>query len=64
MIDISTPFLDQLLWQYLCFAKQFRSHVILSMFHDNMADDIIFYILSSILETLASVQLKWSRNPP
>ena len=26
------PFLDQLLWQYLCFAKQFRSLVILRMF--------------------------------
>jgi len=26
------PFLDQPLWQYLCFAKQFRSLVILRMF--------------------------------
>ena len=32
MIDSSTPFLDQPLWQYLCFAKQFRSLVILRMF--------------------------------
>jgi hypothetical protein len=29
-----------------------------------MTDDIIFHKLSSILETLASVQLKWPRNPP
>jgi len=32
MIDSSTPFLDQPLWQYLCFAKQFRSLVLLRMF--------------------------------
>jgi len=31
---------------------------------DKMIDDIIFHKLSSILETLASVQLKWPRNPP
>jgi len=32
MIDNSSPFLNQLFWQYLCFAKHFRSHVILKMF--------------------------------
>jgi len=31
---------------------------------DKMIDDIIFHKLSSILETLAFVQLKWSRTPP
>jgi hypothetical protein len=31
---------------------------------DKMIDDIIFHKLSRILETLASVQVKWSRNPP
>jgi len=31
---------------------------------DNMIGDILFHKLSSILETLASVQLKWPRNPP
>ena len=30
---------------------------------DKMIDDIIFHKLSSILETLAFVQLKWPRNP-
>ena len=43
-------FLDQLHWQYLCFAKQFRSLVILKMI-----DDIIFLKLSSTLETLAYI---------
>jgi hypothetical protein len=32
MIDNSSSFLNQLFWQYLCFAKHFRSHVILKMF--------------------------------
>jgi hypothetical protein len=32
MIDNLTPFLDQLLWQYLCFAKHFLSFVNLRMF--------------------------------
>ena len=32
MIDCSSPFSNQLFWQYLCFAKHFRSHVILKMF--------------------------------
>jgi hypothetical protein len=32
MIDSSSPFLNQLFWQYLCFSKHFRSHVILKMF--------------------------------
>jgi len=32
MIDNSAPFLDQLLWPYLCFAERFRSLVILMMF--------------------------------
>jgi hypothetical protein len=31
---------------------------------DKMINDIIFHKLSSILETLVSVQLKWSKNPP
>jgi len=31
---------------------------------DKMIDDIIFHKLSSILETLAFVQLKWPRTPP
>ena len=34
MIDNSAPFLDQLFWQYLCFAKHFRSHAILKMFRE------------------------------
>ena len=32
MIDISSPFLNQLFWQYPRFAKHFRSHVILKTF--------------------------------
>jgi hypothetical protein len=32
IIDNLAPFLDQLFWQYLCFAKQFRSLVTLRMF--------------------------------
>ena len=39
MIDSSTPFLDQLFWQYLCFAEQFQSLVILRMFCDNITND-------------------------
>jgi len=31
---------------------------------DKMIDDIIFHKLSPILENLASVELKWPRNPP
>jgi hypothetical protein len=31
MIDNSSPFLNQLFLQYLCFTKHFRSHVILKM---------------------------------
>ena len=32
MIDCSSPFSNQLFWQYLCLAKHFRSHVILKLF--------------------------------
>jgi hypothetical protein len=32
MIDNSSPFLDQLFWQYLCLAKHFLSFVNLRMF--------------------------------
>jgi hypothetical protein len=32
MIDNSAPFLDQLFWQYLCFAKHFQSFINLRMF--------------------------------
>ena len=32
MIDSLTPFLDQVFYQYLCFAKHFLSFVVLRMF--------------------------------
>jgi hypothetical protein len=73
MTDSSTPFLDQLLWQYLCFAKQFQSLAILRMFHDNMTNDTLLHRLYSslahqlpdlILKILGTVQLKCSRTPP
>jgi len=72
MINDLTPFLDQPFWRYLRFAKQFRSRVILRMFHDNMANDLIFqkfdlpfvhYHLNSVLEIFATVQLNGLKSP-
>jgi hypothetical protein len=72
MIDSSAPFLDQLFWPYLCFAEQLRSLVILMMFwwqndrwhHLSQTQlDSWDYHPVSILEILATVQLKWPRNP-
>jgi len=72
MIDSSAPFLDQLFWPYLCFAEQLRSLVILMMFwwqndrwhHLSQTQlDSWNYHPVSILEILATVQLKWPRNP-
>jgi len=73
IIDSSTPFLDHLFWQYLCFAKQFQSLAILRMFHDNMTNDTLLHRLYSslahqlvdlILKILGTVQLKRPRTPP
>ena len=66
MIANSSPFLDQLFWQYLCFTKHFRSLVILKIFGGWYGQWLIFqkfnlplvhYPLNSILEILATVQL-------
>jgi len=72
-MDNSTPFLDQLFWPYMCFAEQLRSLVILMMFGDNIANDTLLRKLhsspahqlpDSLLEILATVQLKWLKTPP
>jgi hypothetical protein len=47
MIDNSSSFLNQLLWQYMCFAKQFRTLVTLRMFHDNMTNDNLLHRFNS-----------------
>jgi hypothetical protein len=62
MIDSLTPFLDQLFWRYLCFAKHFNHLSFWGYCGDNMADDVIFHKLNSILEILAIVN-KWHKIP-
>jgi len=70
MIDNSTPFLDQLLWPYLCFAERFRSLVILRVFHDNMTNDNLLHRFNSSFDhqlpdlILAIVQLNSLKSPP
>ena len=75
MIDNSAPFLDQLFWQYLCFAKHFFFYLlsIWGCSGDNMIDDIIFHKLNlllahhhsiSILEKFCNYSNEWPKTSP
>jgi len=70
MIDNSSPFLNQLFWWYLCFAKHFRSHVILKVFEGQYSQwqppsqiPLVFCSPNSRLDS-CNCSTEWPEIPP